>query len=88
LETVSSSTRSCVRLCYYGLNRIAQLNPDSAVPADAMNEPGVRVASAPVTCDLMKRKLCRCHDLSVDEILHLMALIDQIPTHHPLVGSH
>jgi hypothetical protein len=35
-----------------------------------------------------QEKLCRCHDLSVDEILNFMALIDQIPTHHPLVGSH
>ena len=42
----------------------------------------------PVIYNLRKEKLCRCHDLSVDEILNFMALIDQIPTHHPLVGSH
>ena len=42
----------------------------------------------PVIYNLGKEKLCRCHDLSVDEILNFMAFIDQIPTHHPLVGSH
>jgi hypothetical protein len=37
---------------------------------------------------LGKGKLCRRHDLSVDEILNFMALINQIPTDHPMVGSH